>query len=89
MNVHNGQCRNDRQLAPELPWAGRVHMPLLLAGKRSEPIEVAYFDREVKPRLRPSDRLLGEADAATKRQLWRRHGACCSPSSGRNRSAWS
>jgi glycosyltransferase involved in cell wall biosynthesis len=99
-----------RQLAPELPWAGRVHnavrvgtfpfradkgdyalflgrfhpqkaphlaldaahqagMPLLLAGKCSESIEVAYFDREVRPRLRSSDRLLGEADAATKRQL--------------------
>ena len=99
-----------RELAPELNWAGRVHnavrvdtfpfqaekkdyalflgrfhpqkaphlaldaahaagLPLILAGKCSEPLEKEYFDREVKPRLTPADRVFGVADANAKREL--------------------
>ncbi|TLF64802.1 glycosyltransferase family 4 protein [Nocardia asteroides NBRC 15531] len=99
-----------RELAPELPWAGRVHnalrpdlwpfqtekqdyalflgrftmdkgphlaldaaheagIPLILAGKCSEPPEKAYFEEYVRPRLTESDHVFGLADAAAKRKL--------------------
>lgn len=59
------------QKAPHLALdaAHAAGVPLVLAGKCSEPIEQEYFQREVRPRLRSSDRLLGVADAATKREL--------------------
>jgi glycosyltransferase involved in cell wall biosynthesis len=99
-----------RELAPELNWAGRVHnavrvasfpfraekedyalflgrfhpqkaphlaldaahaagLPLILAGKCSEPLEKEYFAREVEPRLTQADRVFGVADAQAKRKL--------------------
>ena len=99
-----------RELAPELPWAGRVHnalrpdqwpfvtekqdyalflgrftmdkgphlaldaahaagIPLILAGKCSEPPEKAYFEEYVRPRLTDADHVFGLADAAAKRKL--------------------
>lgn len=59
------------QKAPHLALdaAHAAGVPLVLAGKCSEPIEQEYFDREVRPRLRSSDRLVGVADAVTKREL--------------------
>ncbi|WP_236827899.1 MULTISPECIES: glycosyltransferase family 4 protein [unclassified Blastococcus] len=59
------------QKAPHLALdaAHAAGVPLVLAGKCSEPIEHEYFDREVRPRLRSSDRLMGVADAMTKRDL--------------------
>jgi glycosyltransferase involved in cell wall biosynthesis len=47
--------------------AGR---PILLAGKLNEPGEHAYFDAEVRPRLGAGAQYVGEADAATKRELF-------------------
>jgi glycosyltransferase involved in cell wall biosynthesis len=102
--------RRQRDLAPELPWAGTVHnairvssfpfqpskqdyalflgrfhpekaphlaidaahaagMPLILAGKCAEPAEKEYFERQVRPRLRHTDRVFGMADAKSKRML--------------------
>jgi glycosyltransferase involved in cell wall biosynthesis len=99
-----------RQLAPDLNWAGTVHnalradtwpfrpekeayalflgrfhpnkaphlaleaahtagLPLILAGKCAEPVERAYFEREVRPRLTDADQVYGVADAAAKREL--------------------
>lgn len=99
-----------RELAPDLPWAGRVHnalhvdewpfradndgyalflgrfneckaphlaleaahaagIPLVLAGKCSEPAEQAYFEKEVRPLLTERDHVFGLADAAAKRKL--------------------
>lgn len=99
-----------RELAPDLPWAGRVHnalrpdlwpfqtekqdyalflgrftmdkgphlaldaahaagIPLILAGKCSEPLEKAYFEEYVRPRLTDDDHVFGLADAAAKRKL--------------------
>ncbi|MCF6733674.1 glycosyltransferase family 4 protein [Blastococcus sp. KM273129] len=59
------------QKAPHLALdaAHAAGVPLVLAGKCSEPVEQEYFDREVRPRLRSSDRLMGVADAKTKREL--------------------
>lgn len=99
-----------RELAPDLPWAGRVHnalrvetwplrtekqdyalflgrfakdkgahlaldaahaagIPLILAGKCSEPPERAYFEEYVRPRMTERDQFFGLADAAAKRKL--------------------
>ncbi|MBF6214371.1 glycosyltransferase family 4 protein [Nocardia puris] len=99
-----------RELAPDLPWAGRVHnalhtrewpfvtekddyalflgrfneckaphlaleaahaagIPLVLAGKCSEPPERAYFEEQVRPLLTERDHVFGLADATAKREL--------------------
>ena len=50
-------------------------LPIVLAGKCSEPAERAYFAREVEPRLGPDTTIFGVADAAQKRDLLSR--ACC------------
>lgn len=50
-------------------------LPIVLAGKCSEPIEHAYFAREVEPRLGPDVEIFGVADGEQKRRLLAR--ACC------------
>ena len=50
-------------------------MPITLAGKCAEPIERAYFEREIAPRLGDDVTIFGVADAAAKRQLLA-HAAC-------------
>jgi glycosyltransferase involved in cell wall biosynthesis len=59
------------QKAPHLALdaAHAAGIPLVLAGKCSEPIEKEYFDREVAPRLTPADHIFGVADAIAKRDL--------------------
>jgi hypothetical protein len=44
-------------------------LPIVLAGKCSEPLEKAYLKREIEPRLGPDTELFGVADAAAKRDL--------------------
>lgn len=44
-------------------------VPIVLAGKCSEPIERDYFEEMVKPRLGSDVELFGVADAAAKREL--------------------
>jgi len=44
-------------------------MPIVLAGKCSEPIERAYFAREIEPRIGTDVTIYGVADAAAKRRL--------------------
>src|SRR5579864_1521201 len=50
-------------------------LPIVLAGKCVEPIELAYLEQEIKPRLGKDTELFGVADAAAKRDLLAR--ACC------------
>ncbi|MHB1595554.1 MAG: glycosyltransferase family 4 protein [Streptosporangiaceae bacterium] len=50
-------------------------MPITLAGKCAEPVERAYFEREIAPRLGDDVTIFGVADAAAKRQLLS-HAAC-------------
>jgi glycosyltransferase involved in cell wall biosynthesis len=59
------------QKAPHLALdaAHAAGMPLVLAGKCSEPIEKQYYEREVTPRLTRSDHIFGVADALSKREL--------------------
>jgi glycosyltransferase involved in cell wall biosynthesis len=44
-------------------------LPVVLAGKCSEPIERAYFSREIEPRIGSDVTIFGVADAAAKRKL--------------------
>jgi len=44
-------------------------LPIVLAGKCSEPLELAYLEREIKPRLGSDTELFGVADATAKRDL--------------------
>jgi glycosyltransferase involved in cell wall biosynthesis len=44
-------------------------LPIVLAGKCSEPVEQAFFEREIKPRLGGDTEYFGVADAAAKRDL--------------------
>jgi len=44
-------------------------MPIVLAGKCSEPIEHAYYEREIEPRTGPGVTIFGVADGAAKRAL--------------------
>ena len=54
-------------------------LPIVLAGKCTEPAERAYFAREVTRRLGPGVHYVGEADAAQKRQLLSRARALVFP----------
>jgi len=49
--------------------AHQADVPLVLAGKRTEPAEKAYFRETVQPLLGESDFLFGQADARAKRSL--------------------
>lgn len=49
--------------------AGR---PIVLAGKVNEPAEQEYFDERIRPWLGDDVRYVGQADAATKRDLYAR-----------------
>lgn len=55
--------------------ARAVGLPIVLAGKCSEPVELGYFAREIEPRLGPDVEIFGVADADQKRRLLAR--ACC------------
>ncbi|KWX23686.1 glycosyltransferase family 4 protein [Mycolicibacterium wolinskyi] len=52
-----------------LQAAHEAGMPLVLAGKCSEPSEQAYFDEQVRPLLTENDHVFGQADAVSKRKL--------------------
>jgi glycosyltransferase involved in cell wall biosynthesis len=52
-----------------LKAAHQAGIPLVLAGKCSEPSEQAYFDEQVRPLLTESDHVFGQADAVSKRKL--------------------
>lgn len=49
--------------------AHRAGIPLVLAGKCTEPAEKAYFRETVQPLLTDADLLFGQADARAKRRL--------------------
>jgi glycosyltransferase involved in cell wall biosynthesis len=54
-------------LAIDAARAARI--PIVLAGKCSEPIERAYFGQEIEPRTGPGVSIFGVADATAKRAL--------------------
>jgi len=52
-----------------LDAAHAAGIPLVLAAKCDEPAEKEYFDEYVRPRLRSTDHVFGQADANDKRKL--------------------
>ncbi|MFP5218412.1 MAG: glycosyltransferase family 4 protein [Actinomycetes bacterium] len=67
-----GRFHPDKAPHLALDAAHRAGLPLVLAGKCQEPLELEYFEREVAPRLRDGDTVFGVADATAKRDLLRR-----------------
>lgn len=63
--------RMSPEKAPHLALeaAHAAGIPLVLAGKCSDPGEREYYEAEVAPRLREGDEMVGVADAARKRDL--------------------
>ncbi len=55
--------------------ARAASLPIVLAGKCSEPVERAYFSREIEPRIGTDVTIYGVADATQKRRLLA-HAAC-------------
>ena len=64
-----GRFSPDKGAHVAIEVARRTGRRLLLAGKLNEPPERAYFDAAVAPRLGGLVEYVGEADAATKREL--------------------
>jgi glycosyltransferase involved in cell wall biosynthesis len=67
-----GRFHPDKAPHLAIEAARAAGLPITLAGKCSEPIERAYFAREVKPLLGPDTTLFGVADATAKRDLFAR-----------------
>jgi glycosyltransferase involved in cell wall biosynthesis len=64
-----GRASRDKGPHLAIDAARAAGRPILLAGKCAADDEQEYFDQEVRPRLGPDARWIGEADAATKREL--------------------
>jgi glycosyltransferase involved in cell wall biosynthesis len=64
-----GRFHPDKAPHLAIDAARAAGMPIVLAGKCSEPIERAYFTREIEPRTGKGVTIHGVADAATKRRL--------------------
>lgn len=64
-----GRLHPDKAPHLAMDAAHAAGLPIVLAGKCAEPIELAYLEREVRPRLRERDVLFGMADATQKRDL--------------------
>ncbi len=64
-----GRFSPDKGAHTALHAAHEAGLPLVLAGKYSEPSEKAYFAAEVEPLLGPDDIVFGLADAQEKRIL--------------------
>ena len=64
-----GRFSPDKGAHTALEVAHEAGLPLVLAGKCTEPSEKEYFAAEVQPRLGPDDVMFGIADAREKRLL--------------------
>ncbi|MEV7009884.1 glycosyltransferase family 4 protein [Streptosporangium sp. NPDC051022] len=64
-----GRFNEDKGAHLAIDVARAAGRRILLAGKLTEPLEHAYFERKIKPRLGPDAEYLGEADTARKREL--------------------
>lgn len=64
-----GRFHPDKAPHLAIEAARAAGMPVVLAGKCTEPLERNYFAREIEPRLGPDVTIFGVADAAAKRDL--------------------
>jgi glycosyltransferase involved in cell wall biosynthesis len=74
-----GRLHPDKAPHLALEAAHAAGLPLVLAGKCAEQIELDYLDAEILPRLREGDVMFGMADAAQKRDLLSRARALLMP----------
>jgi len=65
-----GRFSPDKGAHLAIDAARKAGRPIVLAGKRNEPEEQAYFRDQIAPRLGPDVTYVGEADAALKRELF-------------------
>jgi glycosyltransferase involved in cell wall biosynthesis len=74
-----GRLHPDKGAHLAIDAARKVGLPIVIAGKCSEPIERAYFHTEIEPRLGSDVTIFGTADAAEKRELLSRAAALIFP----------
>ncbi len=70
-----GRFHSDKAPHLAIDAARAAGLPIVLAGKCSEPVERAYFSREIEPRIGTDVTIYGVADATQKRRLLA-HAAC-------------
>jgi glycosyltransferase involved in cell wall biosynthesis len=74
-----GRLHPDKGVHLAIDAARSVGLPIVVAGKCSEPLEKEYFRTHVVPRLAPDVTIFGTADAVAKRELLSRAAALVFP----------
>ena len=74
-----GRLHPDKGAHLAIDAARAVGLPIVIAGKCSEPLEQEYFRTYVEPRLGPDVTIFGTADATAKRDLLSRAAALVFP----------
>ena len=74
-----GRMHPDKGVHMAIDAARLAGLPIVVAGKCSEPLEQEYFRTHVEPRLGPDVTMFGPADAAQKRDLLSRAAALVFP----------
>ncbi len=64
-----GRLHPDKAVHLAIDAARGAGLPIVVAGKCSEPAELAYFRTHIEPRLGPDVTIFGQADANAKREL--------------------
>jgi glycosyltransferase involved in cell wall biosynthesis len=70
-----GRCVQDKGMHVAIDAARAAGRRIVLAAKCSEPLEKAFFEAEIAPRLGPDTEWLGEVSSTEKKDLLSR--ACC------------
>jgi glycosyltransferase involved in cell wall biosynthesis len=74
-----GRLHPDKGVHLAIDAARSVGLPIVVAGKCSEPVELEYFRTQIEPRLGPDVTIFGTADATAKRDLLSRAAALVFP----------
>jgi glycosyltransferase involved in cell wall biosynthesis len=74
-----GRLHPDKGVHLAIDAARAAGLPIVVAGKCSEPVEQEYFRSAIEPRLGPDVTIFGTADAAAKRELLARAAALVFP----------
>jgi glycosyltransferase involved in cell wall biosynthesis len=79
MVVFLGRLHPDKGVHLAIDAARGAGLPIVVAGKCTEPVELEYFRTFIEPRLGPDVTIFGTADAAAKRDLLARATALVFP----------
>jgi glycosyltransferase involved in cell wall biosynthesis len=74
-----GRLHPDKGVHLAIDAARGAGLPIVVAGKCTEPVELEYFRTYIEPRLGPDVTIFGPADAAAKRDLLARAAALVFP----------